>query len=181
MATLPPIVPGATTPAGIQVARYSRTRRSEFAIWWREIDRVLLALVLVLMAIGAAAVAAASPSSARRLKLDDLYFLSLHLRWQVLGLAVMFGASFLPREVARRTAIVIGGVMLLALALVPVVGAEVNGARRWLNLGLSLQPSEFLKPAFAIALAWILSWRLRDPNLPVMQISLALMGPSRCC
>ena len=60
--------------------------------------------------------------------------------------------------------------------LVPVVGSQVNGARRWLNLGVSLQPSEFLKPAFAIGLAWILSWRVRDPKLPVMQISLALMG-----
>jgi cell division protein FtsW len=47
--------------------------------------------------------------------------------------------------------------MIGALVLVPVIGSEVNGARRWLNVGLSLQPSEFLKPAFAIALAWILS------------------------
>ena len=39
------------------------------------------------------------------------------------------------------------------LVLVPVVGAEVNGARRWINLGMRFQPSEFLKPGFAIALA----------------------------
>jgi cell division protein FtsW len=66
--------------------------------------------------------------------------------------------------------------MLVALMLVPVIGSEVNGARRWLNIGVSLQPSEFLKPAFAIMLAWILSWRLRDPNLPVVPISVGLMG-----
>jgi len=71
---------------------------------------------------------------------------------------------------------VLGFAMLVALMLVPLVGSQVNGARRWLNLGVSLQPSEFLKPAFAIGLAWILSWRVRDPNLPVIQISLGLMG-----
>jgi cell division protein FtsW len=60
--------------------------------------------------------------------------------------------------------------------LVPIVGSEVNGAKRWLNLGISLQPSEFLKPAFAIGLAWILSWRVRDPNLPVIRISMGIMA-----
>jgi cell division protein FtsW len=56
---------------------------------------------------------------------------------------------------------------------------EVNGARRWLNLGMSLQPSEFLKPAFAIGIAWILSWRARDPNLPVIALCTGLMGTGR--
>jgi cell division protein FtsW len=66
--------------------------------------------------------------------------------------------------------------MLAAMALVPFLGVEVNGAKRWLQLGLSFQPSEFLKPAFAITLAWILSWRVRDPNLPVIQIATGLLG-----
>jgi cell division protein FtsW len=46
--------------------------------------------------------------------------------------------------------------MLVALMLVPVIGANINGAKRWLKLGITIQPSEFLKPAFAICLAWIL-------------------------
>ncbi|MBW8784064.1 MAG: cell division protein FtsW [Novosphingobium sp.] len=180
MASNPPYVPGAgRLPASAQ--RYRRTRRGELAIWWREIDRVLLTLILALMAIGTAAVAAASPASARRLstaavKLDDLHFFVLHVRWQALGLATMFGASLLSKESARRAGILLGFAMLIALMLVPVVGTSVNGAKRWLNLGISLQPSEFLKPAFAIGLAWILSWRVRDPNLPVLKISMGIMG-----
>ena len=167
--------------AAAAAARYRRGRRSELAIWWREIDRVLLALILTLMAIGTVAVLAASPASARRLsttsvKIDDLHFFMLHLRWQFLGLLAMFGASLLPRDMARRAGIVLGFAMLAALVLVPLVGTQVNGARRWLNLGISLQPSEFLKPAFAIGLAWILSWRVRDPNLPVMRLALGLMA-----
>ncbi len=125
--------------------------------------------------------AASSPASARRLstsavRLDDLHFFYIHLRWQVLGLIALFGASLLPRETARRAGILLGFAMLIGLFLVPLIGTNVNGAKRWLNLGVSLQPSEFLKPAYAIGLAWILSWRVRDPNLPVVAVSTGLMG-----
>ena len=59
----------------------------------------------------------------------------------------------------------------------PVVGSEVNGAKRWINLGIAgFQPSEFLKPAFAILLAWIVSWRMREPNLPVLAMVTGVMG-----
>ncbi|MGN6356159.1 MAG: FtsW/RodA/SpoVE family cell cycle protein [Novosphingobium sp.] len=179
MASNPPYVPGSLrTGTSLQLRR---GRRAEFGIWWREIDRVLLALVLTLMAIGTIAVAAASPASARRLstaatKLDDLHFFVLHVRWQILGLITMIGASFLPKDLARRAGILLGAAMLVGLMLVPVIGSEVNGARRWLNLGISLQPSEFLKPAFAIALAWILSWKVRDPKLPVIAVATGMMA-----
>ena len=90
-------VGSAAVSAAAASARFRRGRRSELLIWWREIDRVLLALVLTLMAIGSVAVLAASPASARRLsttsvKIDDLHFFVLHLRWQFLGLLAMFGA-----------------------------------------------------------------------------------------
>jgi cell division protein FtsW len=177
----PPLVPGATRTGATGRQRYRRNRRGDLAIWWREIDRVLLTLILAVMAIGTAAVAAASPASAGRLstaalKLDDLHFFILHLRWQALGLVAMLAASCLSKDMARRCGILLGAAMLAALLLVPVVGSEVNGARRWLNLGISLQPSEFLKPAFAIGLAWVLSWRVRDPQMPVVGITVAIMA-----
>ncbi|USA40001.1 FtsW/RodA/SpoVE family cell cycle protein [Pelagerythrobacter marinus] len=161
--------------------RFRTSRRAELKIWWREIDRVLLFLILALMAIGAAAVAAASPASASRLstsdqQLPDLYFYWAHLRWQLLGLAAMFGAAMLSRENARRAGIVLFAGMFAMLVLVPIAGYEVNGARRWIDLGVSFQPSEFLKPAFVITLAWIIAWRARDPNIPVVAIATAIMG-----
>ena len=179
MATHPPFVPRAGQAPQVALTR-PRNRRGELAIWWREIDRVLLGLVLLLMALGTLAVAAGSPASAQRLstareRLDDLHFFYIHLRWQFLGLIAMFGAALLPRDMARRFGILLGAAMLAGLFLVPIVGSTVNGAKRWLNLGFSLQPSEFLKPAFAICLAWILSWRARDPKLPVLRISFAMM------
>jgi len=160
--------------------QFPNTRKRQLLIWWREIDRVLLVLILLLMAIGSVAVAASSPASARRLSgsakaLPDLYFFWLHLRFQLLGLAVLFATSMVPREWVRRGGILLAAAMFLALCLVPIVGSEVNGARRWINLGMSFQPSEFLKPAFAVLCAWILSWRVRDPELPVIGISAGLL------
>ncbi|OCC25645.1 cell division protein FtsW [Croceicoccus estronivorus] len=163
-------------PAGLR-----RDRRTELRIWWREIDRTLLLIVVLLMGFGSLAVAVASPASAHRLstsavQLPDLYFFWMHLRWQFLGFVAMIGASMLPRESARRAGILLGAAMLVALVLVPLVGYEVNGAKRWLRFGFTIQPSEFLKPAFAIGVAWILSWRVRDPHLPVVGISAGVMA-----
>lgn len=180
MSTARPFVPH-FGEAKVSTPVLSSDRKRMVRVWWREIDRVLLGLIVLLMAVGALAVTAASPASAQRLstsseQLHDLHFLWLQLRWQALGLAVMIGASFVEKETARRGAILLAAAMLVALILVPFVGYEVNGAKRWLRFGLSLQPSEFLKPAFAITLAWILSWKLRDPDLPVIGVSAALLG-----
>ncbi|MEP3050202.1 MAG: putative peptidoglycan glycosyltransferase FtsW [Erythrobacter sp.] len=154
---------------------------NDLRIWWREVDKVLLGLVLLLMLIGTAAVAAASPASADQLssaevRLDDFLFLKQHIIWQILGVGLMISVSFASRDNARRMGILLFAGMLALLFLVPLIGAEKNGARRWLEFGMSLQPSEFLKPGFAIALAWILSWRLRDPNLPILTFVTVIMA-----
>jgi len=63
------------------------------------------------------------------------------------------------------------------LALVPLIGSEVNGAQRWLHFGpIQVQPSEFLKPLFVVALAWLLSLRSRDAALPVVPLSGVLLA-----
>ena len=161
--------------------RYRRTRRNELMVWWREIDRVLLGLIAALLLIGVIGVAAGSPASAHRLstraiRIDDLHFLELHLAFLGMGLVAMLGCSLLSKDTARRAAVLLAGGMLAALVLVPILGHEVNGAKRWINLGISFQPSEFLKPAFAVGIAWVLSWRVRDPNLPVIPIVTGVMG-----
>src|SRR3546814_11549328 len=63
------------------------------------------------------------------------------------------------------------------LFLVPLIGTAVNGAQRWIGSGVfRLQPSEFLKPFFAVSLAWVLSPRLHDQSLPVVPLSFLLTG-----
>ena len=170
-----PFVPGAGRRAP-RLAQQKLSRWSELKIWWREVDRVLLGLVLALMAFGAVAVAAASPATADRLSttavtLDPLYFFYRHLVWQMVALAVLLVVSMFDRSSARRFGLVLAALMLGALFLVPVIGSEVNGATRWLEFGMHFQPSEFLKPGFVIATAWVLAWRMRDPNLPVVALT----------
>lgn len=166
---------------GPQGPRAQRDWKRELRIWWREVDRWLLFFIILLMLVGTLAVAAASPASAGRLStasvtLSELHFFWMHIRMQILGLCVLIGTSLMPTTLLRRGSVVLAGLMLVGLFLVPIIGSEINGARRWLNVGMSLQPSEFMKPAFAITLAWILSWKMRDPKLPVIGISGALLG-----
>ena len=89
----------------------------------------------------------------------------------------MIAVSMLPDRLARRMALLGLGVCLLLLVLVPFIGVEKNGARRWIDVGVSLlQPSEFLKPCFVVATAWLLSLRSKDRDLPVQWITAALTG-----
>ncbi len=154
--------------------------RTALAIWFWEIDRVLLGLIVVLIAIGLVAVAAASPVGAMKLAKETgrdvapLYYFYRQIMWIALGLPIMFVISMLPRVQARRLAVGLTVVFMVALVLVliPHVGSNVKGATRWLGMGMfRFQPSEFLKPVFAVTIAWLLSLRARDPSLPVVPLT----------
>ena len=157
--------------------RLGRGDRSPLGVWFWELDRVLLSLMMVLIAIGLLAVAAASPAGAQRLtastsQLSSLYFFYRQLMWVIVGVPIMLFISMCPREKARRIAVYGFCIVFVLLVLVPVLGREVNGSRRWIGPGFAgLQPSEFLKPFYAVTMAWIINWRLKDPTLPVLIIS----------
>ena len=154
--------------------RYGRADRSAVGRWFWEIDRVLLLLVAVLIAIGLVAVAAASPAAADRyshgaIQFAPLYYFYRQLVWMTLAIPAMIVISMLPRELLKRLC-VLGAIGCIgAMALVPFIGEEVNGARRWIGLGFTqVQPSEFLKPFFIVSVAWLLSLKEKDMGLPVM-------------
>ena len=157
--------------------RLGRGDRSPLGVWFWELDRVLLALMMVLIAIGLLSVAAASPAGAQRLsssttQLNSLYFFYRQLMWVVVGVPLMLVVSMYPREQARRFAVIGFCIFFVLLALVPLIGREVNGSQRWVGTGVAgLQPSEFLKPFFAVTMAWIISWQIKDPSLPVRLLS----------
>ena len=156
--------------------------RTALAVWFWEIDRLLLALIFTLIAIGLVAVAAASPVAAidrstAHVKVDPLIYFYRQLLWVGLGVPLMLGISMLMRDQARRLAVIMAIVFAVMLLLVPLLGSSVNGARRWIDLpGLRLQPSEFLKPVYVVTMAWLLSLRERDPGLPVIPLTGAITG-----
>jgi cell division protein FtsW len=161
---------------------YGRSDTSAIGRWFWEVDKVLLLLVTVLIAIGLIAVAAASPAAAHRysggnVRFSELYYFRRQLAWIAIGVPVMIGISMMPRERARRLSLFGAGFFFVLLIFVPVLGPEVNGAKRWINIGVGqLQPSEFLKPFFVIAMAWLLSLRESDKSLPVFPISAVIVG-----
>ena len=160
--------------------RGGRGDRSPIGMWFWDIDRVLLLLALLLIAIGLLAVAAASPASALRYSGDKthiqpLYYFWRQVMWVGVSLPVMFVVSMLPVPIARRMALIGGAVFLCLLAAVPLIGVEHNGARRWIGLGISeFQPSEFLKPFFIVSMAWLLSLKAKEADLPVVPITAAM-------
>lgn len=166
-------------PAAAKVgpARLGRSDRSALGRWFWEIDRVLLLLVAVLISIGLIAVAAASPAAAMRYSGGEVSFAPLHyfyrqLMWIFVAIPVMIGVSMLPKANARRLCLVGAAVFTALLVVVPIIGNEVNGARRWIGFGFAqIQPSEFLKPMFIVTIAWILSLRDKDPTLPVVPLT----------
>lgn len=128
--------------------------------WWLTVDRWLLAALLALVAVGAVMAFAASPAVAERLNYDRLHFVHRQLAFIPPAVAAMVAVSLLaPTGVARAGAALFAlGLALTALTVVS--GVEVKGARRWLDLGgLSLQPSELLKPGFAVVTAALFAAR----------------------
>ncbi|WP_010542861.1 peptidoglycan glycosyltransferase FtsW [Sphingomonas elodea] len=158
----------------------SRASKSRAGMWFWEVDRVLLFLPLFLIAIGLVAVAAASPATARRYSdaahiVPPMYYFWRQLMWVCICVPVLVIVSMLPTSAARRLSLAGAVVFLGLMMLLPIIGHEVNGAKRWIGLGISdLQPSEFLKPMFIVSTAWILSFRAKDPELPVMIVTGAI-------
>jgi len=157
-----------------------RTDRSPLGMWFWDIDRVVLMLTLLLIAVGLIAVGSASPAAATRYSdehhhIPPFFYLQWQVLWVCVSLPVLLVVSMLPVVAARRLAL-IGTVICLALLIaVPFLGVEKNGATRWLNFGVSLiQPSEFLKPCFIVTCAWLLSMKVKDDTLPVTVITGAM-------
>jgi cell division protein FtsW len=155
----------------------SRARRTLFSEWWWTVDRLMIGAVLALMLIGIVLLLAASPPVAIRLGLDPFYFVHRQALFLLPALTVLFATSLLSPRQVRRVALVVFLVSLALVAATLFIGPEIKGARRWLNLfGMSLQPSEFLKPAFVVLVAWAFSESGRRPEMPATLLAFGLLA-----
>ena len=154
----------------------SRVERTPFAAWWWTVDRLSLAAMIALMLAGIVLSLAASPPVAARLGLEPFYFVNRHILYLAPALLVLLVTSLLSERTIRRTALLVFVVSLLLVAATLMFGAEVKGARRWIViLGVNIQPSEFLKPAFVILIAWLFGESARRPEMPANTAALALL------
>lgn len=157
--------------------RVSRANRSSISEWWWTIDRWTVLAILILILVGIVMSLAASPAVANRLSLDGFHFVYRQAVFLVPAVAVIFGISLLnTKQIRRVAAIVFGGGMVLMLATL-FVGPEIKGATRWLQVGrLSIQPSEFVKPAFVVIAAWMFAEGARNRSIPGKTLAFALYG-----
>jgi cell division protein FtsW len=126
--------------------------------WWKVIDQQTIIAMVILLAFSLMLVTTASPAVANRIGLTDNYFSSRHVVFLALAVIIILTFSLLDKKWIRRLAIFGFLGSLLMLVLVKFYGFEVKGATRWINIGgFSYQPSEFMKPFFAVVTGWILS------------------------
>ncbi|HEY2529754.1 MAG TPA: putative lipid II flippase FtsW [Xanthobacteraceae bacterium] len=153
-----------------------RAQPTAFSEWWRTIDRLTLAALAALMLGGIVLCLAASPPVAARIGLDPFHFVNRQVLFLLPAVVVLIATSFLsPREVRQISLIMFIGSLVL-VAATPHFGAEIKGARRWLViLGVNIQPSEFLKPAFVVLVAWLFGESGKRPEMPANTIALMLL------
>ncbi len=137
----------------------SRVTEPVLPRWWRTIDKWSMTCVLILFGIGLLLGLAASVPLASRNGLEPFFYVQRQAFFGGVALAVMVGVSMMSPAMVRRLGILGFVLAFLALCVLPFVGTDFGkGAVRWFSLGFaSVQPSEFLKPAFILVVAWLMA------------------------
>ncbi len=125
------------------------------------VDRVMLALILILLALGSIMVFSASYPSALAQEGDSLYYIKRQLIFIAIGVTGMIVLSLFPPGFYKRVTFIFFCVALffLVIVLIPGIGISNGEARRWLGLKgtpFTFQPSEVMKAALVMMLAWYL-------------------------
>ena len=140
------------------MAALSRADNSVLGRWWWSVDRWTLGAIGMLILLGFIMMQAASPAVAERIGTSRDLFVLKQVVFLFAAGGVTIAVSLLSPRNIRRLAILGGVAALVLTALTMVMGMEIKGARRWISLpGMSVQPSEFLKPCFAVAAAWLIA------------------------
>lgn len=144
--------------------------------WWWSIDRVSFIIILSLAFFGIVMVGTASPSVATRIETASPYtFLIKHIIFLFPAMGVLFFLSWLNPKNTWRFATFLYGLSMFGVLLTLINGIEIKGAMRWINVaGFSMQPSEFIKPAFIVLAAWFLSKQKLQMHFPGVLIALGI-------
>jgi len=156
---------------------FSRVDTSILGRWWWTIDRWLLSSILLIVGIGAILTLAASPPVAARLDLGTYHFALRQFAYLPIAVLTMIIVSLLDPLMIRRLATVAFTAFVILTASTHFLGAEIKGASRWISFaGFTIQPSEFLKPTFAVVAAWMFAeWR-KNTSFPGHFICIALFA-----
>ena len=155
---------------------FARERKTPVAEWWWSIDKALLGALILLLLAGILLSFAASPPVAERIGLQPWYFIIRQAMFAALAVPVLLGTSMLSHRQARVTALVILVLSIILLWLTLKFGVEVKGAKRWVSIaGNTIQPSEFVKPAYAVIASWLFSEAMQQKGVLPRTIATAIM------
>ena len=128
--------------------------------WWKSIDKSILLLILLLFAIGLFfSLVSTSLIASDKLNTNSYFFFFKHLVYVGIGVLLIFVFSSLSKDKLYKYSIILFFISLISLSLVPIIGVEVKGSKRWIDLFFlpRFQPIEVLKPFLIVMLASILS------------------------
>ena len=127
--------------------------------YWRNIDKKIFFCFIVLFSLGLFfSFSSTSSLAGERLNKDYYFFFSKHFIFTIFALVIMFLISIIETSVLKKFIIPLFVTSFILLALVPIIGVEVKGAKRWIDLYFfRLQPIEVLKPFFILASVRILT------------------------
>jgi len=164
--------------SGTARALFARSDASWITEWRRSLDWPILATVFGLIAAGLLLSLAAGPVAAERMGQPNAYGLVLRQAiFAIAGAGLLVAASLLSRDWVRRAAALVFLFAIVLMMVILVAGHEAKGAQRWLRIaGLSLQPSEVVKPALVVLAGWLLAQRDLFPRAPWIAIATGLLA-----
>jgi cell division protein FtsW len=159
-----------------QAHAFARSDRSALGVWWWTTDRWMLAAIAILIFIGVLLSFAASPAAATRLDIGDpFHFAVRQCLFAAVGAAILISVSMLDGRGVRRAAFFIYLAAIAVMIALPFMGHTAKGATRWIHLaGFTLQPSEFMKPALIVLVAWMFSEGQKGQGVPGVSIAFGL-------
>ena len=128
--------------------------------WWKNLDKFILSIIITLFSIGLFfSLVSTSLIASDKLETNSYFFFFKHLIFVFVGLVIIFIFSYMEQKFLYKFSIYIFFLSLIMLFLVPIVGIEVKGSKRWLDLFFlpRIQPVEFVKPFFIIVLSLIIT------------------------
>ena len=138
-------------------------KRSIYSVyyeWWKNIDKLLFSLIILLFVIGLFfSLVSTSLLVSDKLNTNDYSFFFKHLVFIILGISIIFIFSLIDQEKLFKLSIIIFLLSLTFLLLVPIIGIEVKGSKRWIDLYLlpRFQPIELVKPFLIICISLVLT------------------------
>jgi cell division protein FtsW len=140
-------------------------------------DRVSVLLIVLLMIAGAIAVTTASVAASRGYNVGPYYFAFRHYIFLIIAFVLMLLMTSLTREQIKSGSFILFAIAYVGIMLTFVMGAEVKGAKRWIEIaGQSIQPTEFMKPALILITAALLERTGRSLRMQGFLLSIAVMG-----